>query len=175
MDIITLSQLSEMLPRGRSRAPRFIAPLNNAMHVYHINAPLRIAAFIAQIGHESGSLLYVKELASGNAYEGRQDLGNIFPGDGVKYKGRGLLQITGRSNYLKCGNALRIDLISHPELLEQPIYAALSAAWYWDRHGLNELADRRAFKQITKVINGGYNGLAEREFMYNNCKKILGI
>ena len=100
------------------KASEFCEPLNNAMEKYSINTLLREAAFLAQVGHESGRLFYVKEIASGKAYEGRKDLGNTKVGDGVKFKGRGLIQITGRTNYKQCGTDLKLDLLTHPELLE---------------------------------------------------------
>lgn len=118
--------------------------------------------FLAQLLHESGEFRYVKELASGQAYEGRKDLGNNHPGDGVKYKGRGLIQITGRANYEKCGKALGLELIDHPELLEQPAHAVSSAVWFWHSKGLSELATRGDYMGITKRINGGTNGWADR-------------
>ena len=115
----------------------------------------RVAAFIAQIGHESGQLRYVKEIwgptAAQMRYEGRADLGNTQPGDGSKYRGRGLIQITGRANYKACGEALGLDLINHPELLEKPQHACMSAAWFWATKGLSPLDDE-----------GGLEGLTER-------------
>lgn len=151
----------------------FINPINQTLDKYRINTPLRIAAFIAQIAHESGSLRYEKELASGDAYEGRKDLGNIHSGDGRKYKGRGLIEITGETNYELVSKALGQDFVNHPELLEQPIYAALSAGWFWDTHNLNHLADNSCFTIITKTINGGLNGLQEREQFYERAKAII--
>ena len=129
--------------------------------------------FLAQIGHESGQLRYVQEIASGEAYEGRTDLGNTEPGDGVKYKGRGLIQITGKTNYLLCSIALDLDLLNLPELLEQPKYAALSAGWFWYNKNLNSLADLGMFKQITKRINGGYNGYADRYKLYQRAFEVI--
>lgn len=121
-----------------------------------------MAAFIAQIGHESGQLVYVREIwgptPAQTKYEGRADLGNTVPGDGLKCRGRGLIQITGRANYAACGEALGLDLINHPELLEQPQYACMSAAWFWATKGLNTLADAGDFDRITKRINGWLNG-----------------
>ena len=116
--MITGAQLQSIMPFAKARIPSFVAPLNAAMYEFHINSPLRQAAFIAQIAHESGELRYVKEIASGAAYEGRKDLGNTQPGDGMKFKGRGLIQITGRNNYHECGKALGVDLITNPVLLE---------------------------------------------------------
>jgi putative chitinase len=120
-------------------------------------------------------LKYVKELATGQAYEGRKDLGNIEPGDGVKFKGRGLIQITGRTNYGALSKALGADLINHPELLEGPVYASLSAGWFWDSRKLNELADVMDFLRITRRINGGLTNLEDRQKYFALAKKTLGI
>ena len=170
---MTLDELKVIMPFVGKRGIIFLEPLNSTMAAYNIGTPLRQAAFLAQLAHESGSLRYVKELASGEAYEGRLDLGNTEEGDGVKYKGRGLIQITGRSNYQACGSALGLDLLNHPELLEQPLQACLSAGWFWQSHGLNELADNKEFKKITKRINGGYNGYEDRLKYYNIALKVL--
>lgn len=165
--------LLTIMPNARARIDDFVDALNAAMATYAINTPARQAAFLAQIAHESGELRYVRELASGAAYEGRRDLGNTEPGDGVRFKGRGLIQVTGRSNYKACGDALSLPLLDHPEMLELPIYASYSAAWFWFKNGLNELADRGAFKEITRKINGGYNGWSERQKYYERAKAVL--
>ena len=173
--MITGAQLQSIMPFAKARIPSFIAPLNAAMQEYHINSPLRQAAFIAQIAHESGELRYVKELASGAAYEGRASLGNTQPGDGMKFKGRGLIQITGRNNYYECGSVLGWDFITSPELLEQPVNACRSAAWFWASRGLNDLSDRGDFERITKRINGGLNGYQERLAYHARAKMVLGV
>ena len=172
--MITGATLQSILPYAKARIPPFIAPINAAMREFHINSPIRQAAFIAQIAHESGELRYVKEIASGAAYEGRKDLGNTQPGDGMRYKGRGLIQITGRNNYAECGKALGVDLITNPELLETNGLACRSAAWFWASRGLNDLADKGDFERITKRINGGYNGLKERQAYYAKAMLFLG-
>lgn len=172
--MITGTQLQSIMPFAKARIPSFVSPLNGAMHEFHINSPIRQAAFIAQIAHESGELRYVEEIDSGSAYEGRKDLGNTQPGDGMKYKGRGLIQITGRNNYLECGKALGVDLVTQPELLETNDLACRSAAWFWSSHGLNDLADKGDFERITKRINGGYNGLKERQAYYAKALLFLG-
>ncbi len=161
------------MPYSGKRAEQFADPLNAAMQEFEINTPAREAAFLAQVGHESGSLLYVKELATGGAYEGRRDLGNVEIGDGIKFKGRGLLQITGRSNYGQCGDALGLDLLNEPSLLELTENACRSAAWFWQTHGLNEVADSGDFKKITRIINGGYNGMADRQAFYERAQQVL--
>jgi putative chitinase len=171
--MVTINQLKRILPLAGMRADTFCQPLNQAMAEFGINTAAREAAFIAQVGHESGQLRYVRELASGVAYEGRADLGNVVTGDGTRYKGRGLIQITGRANYMACGAALGLDLINHPELLEQPVNACRSAAWFWRSHGLSELADAGDQVKITRRINGGTNGLAERLAFFELARKEL--
>ena len=174
--LLTREQLTKIVPYAYNPTrEKFLAPLNAAMYMYEINTPLRIAAFLAQIAHESGSFRYVKELASGAAYEGRSDLGNTRKGDGVKYKGRGLIQITGRANYAACGKELALELLANPQLLEKPFPASESAAWFWKTHGCNELADDCEFDKITKKINGGLNGKKERDAYYAIARKVLGV
>ena len=173
--MITGAQLQSIMPFAKARIPSFVAPLNGAMHEFHINSPLRQAAFIAQIAHESGELRYVEEIASGIAYEHRKDLGNTQPGDGMKFKGRGLIQITGRNNYHECGKAFGVDLITNPELLETNDPACRSAAWFWASRGLNDLSDRGDFERITKRINGGLNGYQERLVYHARAKTALGV
>ena len=165
--------LLKIMPHAKSRVQDFLEPLNAAMREFHINTPVRQAAFLAQIAHESGELRYVKELASGAAYEGRVNLGNTQPGDGMKFKGRGLIQITGRANYMACGEGLGLDLIKQPELLEKPQHACMSAAWFWATRGINTLADAGQFDKITRRINGGQNGAADRQALYARALKVL--
>lgn len=170
---MTADQLRKIMPQAGSKADLFAGPLSDSMMEFDINTKARQAAFIAQIGHESGQLRYVRELASGSAYEGRKDLGNTMPGDGVKYKGRGLIQITGKANYVALMMALGIDCLEHPELLEEPVNASRSAAWFWKDRGLNELADQGNFMAITKRINGGTNGLEDRQALWAKAKEVL--
>lgn len=170
--MITLGELQEIMPHAKN-AGIFVDPLNAAMGEFDIDNPERQAAFLAQIAHESGSLRYVRELASGEAYEGRADLGNTEAGDGARFRGRGLIQITGRANYRACGDALGLDLVVDPELLERPDLACRSAAWFWKAKGLNELADKGDFKLITKRINGGLNGYQDRIAFYERAQNVL--
>lgn len=175
---MTPSDLRSILPTAGQRADVFAIPLSDAMAEFGIDTPARQAAFIAQIGHESGSLRYVQEIASGDAYEGRRDLGNTQPGDGRRYKGRGLIQITGRTNYAACSKALLGDdqaLIDEPERLCEPALAARSAAWFWKAHGLNELADAGDFERITRRINGGLNGEQERLALWHRALDVLEV
>ena len=174
---ITQQQLLQILPNAGPVAGVFVPVLNAAMVHYQIIGPKRVAAFIAQIGHESGQLKYVKEIwgptAAQAKYEGRKDLGNTVAGDGSKYRGRGLIQITGRANYMACGEGLDLDLIKQPELLEKPQHACMSAAWFWATKGLSTLADAGQFDKITQRINGGQNGAADRQALYARALKVL--
>jgi len=163
----------QIMPLAGRRATLFLAPLNAAMAEFGIDTPLRQAAFLAQAGHESGQLRHVRELASGAAYEGRADLGNVIAGDGVRFKGRGLLQVTGRANYAACGAVLGLDLLAAPQLLEQAAAACRSAGWFWQSRGLNRLADAGDQERVTRRINGGVNGLAERLALYQAARKVL--
>lgn len=174
---ITEQQLLQILPNAGRNAGVFVSALNTAMGPYGIVGTLRVAAFIAQVGHESGQLRWVREIwgptAQQAGYEGRADLGNTVPGDGPKYRGRGLIQITGRANYAACGEALGLDLISKPELLELPQHAAMSAAWFWSMKGLNTLADQGQFVKITRRINGGLTGQDDRQALYEKALEVL--
>lgn len=180
---ITEEQLKRIMPLAGSRAATYVGPLNSTIAYYGINTPERVAAFLAQVGHESGQLRYAKELGS-DAYLAKYDtggqakrLGNTpeADGDGQMYRGRGLIQVTGRANYLDCSMALFRDsrLLNEPQLLEQPQWAAMSAGWYWSTRRLNELADAGEFEAITRKINGGLNGLAERLALYAQALKVL--
>lgn len=179
-------QFKAMIPfASKSNLEAYYLPLQAALREYQINTPMRIAAFMAQISHESGSLQYSEEIASGSAYEHRDDLGNLRPEalkaahaqgttTGKFYKGRGLIQITGYYNYKECGKALGLDLVNHPELLCTIENACRSACWFWNVHGLNDMADVGMFGATTKKINGGFNGAPERLGNYARCKRILG-
>ncbi len=174
---ITQHQLLQILPNAGRQASVFAPVLNTAMNRYGIVGARRAAAFIAQVGHESGQLRYLREIwgptAQQAGYEGRADLGNTAKGDGSKYRGRGLIQITGRANYAACGGALGLDLVNQPTLLEHPHYATMSAAWFWSSRGLNTLADQGDFVKITRYINGGLTGYDDRQALYNKALEVL--
>lgn len=173
---LTSAQLRAVMPRlTAERATLFLGPLNRALAEYGINTPGRRAAFLAQLAHESGELKYMEEIASGEAYEGRKSLGNTEPGDGKRYKGRGPIQLTGRSNYRRAGAALGLDLEGEPTKVTDPEVGCRVAGWFWKTRGLNELADAGDFRQITKRVNGGYNGLEKREAYYKKAKAALGV
>jgi putative chitinase len=174
MPPLTVDQLRAATGCSTGVAGTWLRPLSDACRLYDITTPARLAAFLAQVAHESGDLHHVREIwgptPAQQRYEGRADLGNLQPGDGPRYRGRGLLQITGRFNYAAARDRLRHDhpaldvpdFEAGPEQLEHPRWAAMSAAEYWARHGCNELADAGDFEAITRRINGGLNGLAAR-------------
>jgi putative chitinase len=193
---MTLGQIKEATCASTTNAQKFMQFINDTCTRFDISTPIRQLCFLAQVGHESGSLFFTEELASGAAYEGRRSLGNIKPGDGIRFKGRGLIQITGRSNYKAAGDALGADLINNPALLggknvnvctaEQLKNAALSAGWYWNGRKLNPIADMiniakpidtgtnlANFILITRKINGGTNGLHDRLNRYKNGVKFF--
>lgn len=175
---MTPATLAEVMNIPLARAQKWADALTAAMAGGQINTRLRIAAFLAQIGHESGSLVYSKELGGPSyfaKYEGRKDLGNTQQGDGARFCGRGLIQITGRANYGRASQALFGDdrLLKNPELLEQPEWAAKSAVWYWSTRNLNALADQDRFTDITRAINGGTNGLEDRKARYRYALAVL--
>ncbi|HTJ97861.1 MAG TPA: glycoside hydrolase family 19 protein [Rhodocyclaceae bacterium] len=142
----------------------------------NIDTPLRQAHFLAQIGHESGELRFHAEIASGAAYEGRKDLGNTQAGDGTRFKGRGLIQLTGRANYSAYGKSIgrEAELLSHPELVAtDPALCVDVAGWYWATHNLNALADTDDVNAVTRRINGGLNGLDDRQRLLKRAKALL--
>lgn len=168
-------------------AARFAGPLSAACAFYGIDTPERLAAFLAQIGHESASLRFTTELwgptPAQARYEGRADLGNTQPGDGSKFRGHGLIQVTGRHNHARVRDRLRErfphldvpDFEAQPEKLAEPQWAALSACDYWDDKGLNALADAGQFELITRRVNGGLNGQADRVARWERAKKALAV
>lgn len=172
--LLTLEQLSKVYREAQiTKLAQWVEPLNKTLEEFDINTPRRIQMFLAQVGHESGQLRYMEEIASGEAYEGRKDLGNTTPGDGKKYKGRGLIQVTGKKNYTLASLALDLPLLEHPELLAEPENAARSAGWYWDNNNLNSLCDLGLFEQLTKRINGGLNGYADRYKLLQRAMEVI--
>ena len=183
--------------------PKWEVPLQAAFDKYEINTPQRQAAFIGQCAHESGNFKTLQEnlnysteglmktwpsrfpdmdtankyannpqLIANKVYSGR--MGNTEDGDGWKYHGRGLIQLTGKDNYERCGSSIGVDLLGNPDLLLDPQYAALSAGWFWNKHGLNELADQQEHGIITKRINGGTLGLDDRIVKTTKALSVLG-
>ena len=172
---ITAKQLTDIMPLAAKKAATYVPIINKWSSHFDIDTPMRMAHWLAQIAHESAELRYTKELASGKAYEGRKDLGNTQKGDGVRYKGRGLIQITGRANYAAYAKFCGYDVVAKPELLEQPVGAVKSAMWYWQTRGLNAWSDKDDVLTITKRINGGLNGLASRKAYLARAKQVFNI
>lgn len=191
---MTLDQLIKIMPNARAKAGIFLPALNAAMSEFGINTPARQAAFLAQLAHESGQLVYVRELWGPTPSQLRYerdatavwppraktdrnqlpfDLGNSQAGDGSRFRGRGLIQVTGRANYAACGTALGLDLLAQPALLEQTVNACRSAGWFWQSRGLNALADAGDQVAVSKRINGGTNGLAERLAYFKVAQRVL--
>ncbi|MBA5357259.1 glycoside hydrolase family 19 protein [Pseudomonas aeruginosa] len=207
--LITEQQLLQILPNAGHRAGFFVPALNAAMGRFGITSPVRVVAFLAQVGHESSQLTRLVEnlnysaqglaatwpsryrgadgqpnalaqrlarnprAIANNAYASRNGNGDEVSGDGWRFRGRGLLQITGRSNYRAAGAGLGLPLEHDPDLLEQPEFSALSASWWWSTHGLNELADRGEFAATTRRINGNMNGQVERMALWERAKRVL--
>lgn len=174
--MITLEQLTKIISNlPLDKAQEYLPHLNAALDEFKINTPLRIAAFIAQLAHESVGLTAFEEFASGRAYEGRRDLGNTQPGDGVRFKGRGPIQLTGRANYRQAGEALGLNLEEDPKQASLPEVGFRIAGYFWHSRNLNILADEGKFNLITKRINGGFNGKADRDRYYARAKQALGV
>ena len=183
--------------------PKWEAPLNEAFAKYDISTPLRQAAFIGQCAYESNNFKTLEEnlnyrpetlikiwpsrfpdlatadkyahnpqLLANKVYAGR--LGNNQENDGYAFRGRGLVQLTGREAYANCGSGMGVDLIGHPDWLVDPKYAALSAAWFWNKKGLNALADAKDYDTMTKRINGGLLGLDDRKAKIAKALDVLG-
>lgn len=180
--MITDTQLIGVMPHlPAPKAQLYLPHLNAAMAASGVDTMLRTAAFVAQLAHESGEFRFMEEIwgptDAQRRYEPPSDLarrlGNTEPGDGKRFKGRGPIQITGRFNYKKYGDLLGVDLVDQPELAAQPDWAFATAGLFWKSNGLNELADAEDFVTITKRINGGTNGLADRQMYYERAKKVL--
>lgn len=185
MTNLSAQQIALATGANIARAMAYAPALNAAMAAYAIDTPKRQAAFLAQIGHETCSLVYLKEIWGPTPaqvrYEGREDLGNTQKGDGKRFMGRGFIQVTGRANYASARDRLRAkfpsrpvpDFEALPDQLAQSEWAALSACDYWASHGLNALADKDQFTAITKAINGGTNGLADRQARWAKAKQAI--
>ncbi len=175
---MNIADMATCLGASASRTAPFFDAATYAMGEYGIDTLARQAAFLAQCGYETGSLQWMTELGGPDyfaKYDGRADLGNTQPGDGYKYRGRGWIQLTGRANYTKAAGALCLDYVDNPDMIASPTYAPLVAAWFWNTYGLNALADAGNFTQITRVINGGMNGLEDRMSRWAIAKKTLGV
>ena len=201
--MISKEQLKQIMPKATAdNLEKYCMPLNDAMDRFQIDTLQRIAAFIAQIAHESGEFRAVVEnlnysaqglmktwpkhfptLEIATQYAHKPELiankaygdrmGNVAPNDGWRFIGRGLIGITGKDNYFLCGQGIGADLLTDPSKLELPLFATASAAWFWNWRGLNSFADRDAFVTITKRINGGYIGLESRQEYWLKAKAVL--
>lgn len=169
-----LSILKAISPKGKPSILQATAnALPGVLAEYEINTPRRQAHFLAQLAHESAGFKTTVEYASGEAYEGRRDLGNREPGDGKRFKGRGLIQLTGRSNYVQASREMGVDLIRSPELAAQFPHALRIAGWFWKTRGLNAIADRDDVIAITRKINGGLNGIDDRKRYLTIAKRAM--
>lgn len=184
--IVTATILAAIMPYVKRRAHLYAPLIDEACRRRDITTPMRLAGFLATIAHESGELRYTAEIASGEAYEGRSDLGNTLPGDGRRFKGRGFIQLTGRDNYRLASIALTGDdqtFILAPETLEEPWHAVEVSAWWWYKHGLNEVMDQGDFRGACGIVNcgsrnvppGRIRGFADRLSYYSRARKALGI
>lgn len=181
--MVTKGQILQIMPNATKYVDKYLVYINGYAEVFKIDTPMRMAHFLAQVAHESNELRNTKEVGN-KAYFVKYDngklkqmLGNLKDGDGYKYRGRGLIQITGRANYQAYQNSkyCRGNVMDEPQLLEQPLGAVKSAMWWWKQHGLNELADSNSFLAITKVINGGTNGLESRRKYLVKAKVALNV
>jgi putative chitinase len=160
----------------QAQADRYFQSLVRNMAANQITTGLRMAHFLAQLGHESGDLRFSEEIASGDAYEGRADLGNTQPGDGRRFKGRGLIQLTGRANYTAFGTSRHRDFVTgtNNTLLATDANLAVDVScWFWATHGLSAMADADNLNGITRRINGGLNGLADRSAHLQRARCLL--
>lgn len=166
------------MTRNPARVKQFYPFLLAGINQYDISSWLRQSAFIATIAHESAELRYTQEVwaptDAQERYEGRKDLGNTQNGDGSLYRGRGLIMITGRANYQEVSDALHIDYVADPARLAEPPDAAITACWWWAKHGCNELADAEDFEGVTRRVNGGTNGWDSREYYYRRALQVFG-
>lgn len=176
MDILTFQKAAGI---SSSTAATWFEPVSAACALYSIDTPARLAAYIAQVAHESVGFAFTKEIWGPTAqqltYEGRADLGNTQPGDGKRFMGRGLIMYTGRANYKSLSDGLGFNYVNYPSQLEQPSDAAESGAFFWMDHNLNQYADSGDFVTLTKRINGGITGLTDRQVRWVRAKIAFGI
>jgi len=171
---LTKEILKTLCPQGKdSIVEGVVTYFNQYAADYGLNSPLRISHFFAQAAHEADNFKTLEEYASGAAYEGRKDLGNTHKGDGRRYKGRGMFQLTGRANYEEYGDELGVDLINNPELAATAEISVRTALAYWKKKNLNTYADKNDITTITKRINGGLNGFADRKYKYKKIRELI--
>jgi putative chitinase len=180
---MTLEQFTELTPvLPPAKRAAYLPLLLEAATAAKITTPRRLAAFLAQLLHESAGLRYFEELWGPTPaqlrYEGRLDLGNTHPGDGERFKGHGPIQITGRANHARYGKLIGVDLLANPALAATPKIGFALAAAYWTDKQLNPLADqgtKAAFVTITRRINGGVNGLEDRLARWREARRVLSV
>ena len=175
MQLVTKEQLSHVWGCSTNLIlSEEIVELNKCLNTFKIITPVRIRHFLSQISHESGGGRYKEELASGEDYEGREDLGNTEPGDGRKYKGAGYIQLTGRANYQAFA-----DYMKDPNIMKGVSYVAknypfTSGGFWWSNNQMNQLCDKNpSVEQVTKIVNGGYNGIDDRKMYYKRCCAVI--
>lgn len=190
--LLSLDQLKRAMPRLKresDEAESYIQPLNAVLETFEINTPVRIACFLAQVGHESGDLKYWEEIWGPTAQQKKYDppsglaerLGNTHVGDGRRYKGRGPIQLTGRANYRRVGERLGVDLEEDPGLVAKPRYGFQVAGVFWSENDCNDLADATAaggldaFSSLTRRINGGLTGLDDRAKRWQLAKQVFNL
>lgn len=175
---ITETQIRRVMPNAQNeRVKEFVKSFNEWCDTFGITTPIRVAMYVAQVAHETGELKWLEEIASGKQYEGRKDLGNTQPGDGVRFKGRGYLQCTGRRNYqsYKDSGYCVGDLMAHPEWLSKQPGCQKASMWFWKKNNLNRWADADDAVGLSKRINGGTNGMAQRLYYTRVAKKVFGV
>lgn len=170
---ITATQLLTIMPTAKKRYTKFLPYLNKYMEEFGIVTRLSVVYFLSTVAVESGELKYTEEIADGSAYEWRKDLGNVRAGDGKKFKGRGLIQLTGRNNYAAYKKYCGFDVVAMPYLLSKELGATRSACWFWKTNGLDQLAEEDDAKKIRKKVNGGYNGMKEFEEYVKRAKRCI--
>ena len=181
--MLTDAQLKAIMPNmPAARRALFLPALNRTLQTYTLHNRLRAAAFLGQLAHESGEFRYMEEIWGPTAQQLRYEppstlatrLGNTQPGDGKRFRGRGPIQITGRANYKRYGDLLGLNLVGQPELVASPGVGLSAAGMFWRTNGLNALAELQDYREITRRINGGYNGWEERLRYYELAKRVLG-
>lgn len=181
---VTLEQMLKIVgsEQHKDRIQAMMPGINETCHRFQINTPLRMAHFFGQILHESGGFRWLREIWGPTDAQSRyeppsrlaSDLGNVSSGDGKRYMGRGVIQLTGRYNYKQFSDAMGIDFLSNPDLVASPQYAVLVGGWYWDTRKINSAADNDDLLRVTRLVNGGKNGLADRQKYLDRAKKVLG-
>ncbi|MFN7215915.1 MULTISPECIES: D-Ala-D-Ala carboxypeptidase family metallohydrolase [unclassified Microcystis] len=172
VNLVTRQQAESVY--GRKMSDKQFNDLNSCLQRFEINTVPRIRHFLSQTAHESGGLRWMEEIASGSAYEGRRDLGNTSPGDGRKYKGAGVIQLTGRHNYQKFADFIKDQKVMQGHSYVAQVYPFTSAGFWWKNNNMNALCDRGGtVKEVTKKVNGGYNGLSDRQRYYDKACQVI--